>query len=312
MTTPRKIVALFGATGTAGRATALSLLRSGHLVTAFGRRDPQIEGVNFRRTDVSSSFDLKRHDAVISCLTSRSGVAADAWAIDHAANLNVLAAAKAAGIPQFLLLSAICVQKPRLAFQHAKLAFEEALIGSSLTYTIIRPTAFYKSLSGQFDRLRAGRAFLMFGSGTHTACKPISDRDLGDFIARCLTQEACRDQILPIGGPGPALTPHAMGLALFKALGKTPKFKRIPLSIFTVIGGGLHLGSLVHSTLAQKAELARIGHYYASESMLLWDPIAQQYTASGTPETGEDRLFQHYEALAAKGMSVDRGEHAIF
>jgi divinyl chlorophyllide a 8-vinyl-reductase len=54
-----------------------------------------------------------------------------------------------------VLLSAICVQKPELAFQHAKLAFERALIDSGLAYTIVRPTAFFKSLSGQVDRVSA-------------------------------------------------------------------------------------------------------------------------------------------------------------
>ena len=37
-----------------------------------------------------------------------------------------------AGVSQVVLLSAICVQKPLLAFQHAKLAFEKALIESGL------------------------------------------------------------------------------------------------------------------------------------------------------------------------------------
>ena len=38
--------------------------------------------------------------------------------------MTALAAAAEAGVAHFVLLSAICVQKPLLAFQHAKLAFE--------------------------------------------------------------------------------------------------------------------------------------------------------------------------------------------
>lgn len=78
-------------------------------------------------------------------------------------------------MPQFVRLSAICVQKPRLAFQHAKLAFEVELQASGLDWTIVRPTAYFKSLSGQVERVRQGKPFLMFGDGTLTACKPISD-----------------------------------------------------------------------------------------------------------------------------------------
>ena len=40
--------------------------------------------------------------------------------------MNALAAAQQAGVGHFVLLSAICVQKPLLAFQRAKLAFEAA------------------------------------------------------------------------------------------------------------------------------------------------------------------------------------------
>ena len=77
-----------------------------------------------------------------------------------------------------------------LEFQRAKLAFEAEPLASGLTYSIVRPTAFFESLSDQFDRVRAGKPFLVFGDGTLTACKPISDRDLGGFIASCVGNPA--------------------------------------------------------------------------------------------------------------------------
>jgi uncharacterized protein YbjT (DUF2867 family) len=67
-----------------------------------------------------------------------------------------------------VLLSAICVQKPLLAFQQAKLAFEKLLIESGLIYSIVRPTAFLKSLSGQVERVRKGRPFVVLGDGSLT------------------------------------------------------------------------------------------------------------------------------------------------
>ncbi|MFX7992960.1 NAD(P)H-binding protein, partial [Acinetobacter baumannii] len=81
------------------------------------------------------------------------------WAIDHAAHVELLAAAREAGVGQMVLLSALCVQKPRLAFQHAKLAFERELMASGLSWSIVRPTAYFKSLSGQLARLRRGQPF---------------------------------------------------------------------------------------------------------------------------------------------------------
>ena len=74
----------------------------------------------------------------------------DSWAIDYRATHNVLEAARAQGAAHFVLLSAICVQKPLLEFQRAKLKLEGALqAAGDITYSIVRPTAFFKSLAGQ-------------------------------------------------------------------------------------------------------------------------------------------------------------------
>jgi divinyl chlorophyllide a 8-vinyl-reductase len=315
---PSSSVLLTGATGTAGRATANALVAAGHDVVAYGRRDPTLHGVTFHAGAVDNPDDLRtaflqhRPQAVVSCLASRTGAPSDAWAIDHAAHLLLLEAAKNAGTNQFVLLSAICVQKPRLAFQHAKLAFEEALVGSGLTYSIVRPTALFKSLAGQLERVQAGKPYLMFGDGTLTACKPISDADLGRFMASCLTDPALQNNILPIGGPGPALTPHDMGAALFALTGQTPAYRRVPLGVLSTIQKGLQLGGWLSPRLRAKADLARIGHYYASESMLVWDAARGCYDADATPEFGHETLFGFYQNLIAGTETLERGDHAVF
>jgi divinyl chlorophyllide a 8-vinyl-reductase len=137
-------------------------------------------------TDVAAVMQAVRPAAVVSCLASRTGEPGDAWAVDHAAHSLVLKeAVAAAGVGRFVLLSAICVQKPLLDFQRAKLAFEAELTAAPLAWTIVRPTAFFKSLSGQVARVQAGRPFLIFGDGRLTACKPISDADLGAVSGDC-------------------------------------------------------------------------------------------------------------------------------
>ena len=64
-----------------------------------------------------------------------------------------------------------------------------------------------------------GKPFIVFGDGTETACKPISERDLASFIADCLEEERLRNRVLPIGGPGDALTPRDQGALLFELTG---------------------------------------------------------------------------------------------
>jgi divinyl chlorophyllide a 8-vinyl-reductase len=245
-------------------------------------------------------------------MASRTGTPKDAWLVDYQANLNALQLAKESGVKHFVMLSAICVQKPLLAFQHAKLAFENALINSGLSYSIVRPTAFFKSLSGQLQRVKAGKPYLIFGDGKQTACKPISDDDLADYLAGCLENTNRHNRILPIGGPGPAITPIEQGEYLFKLLKKTPRFKSVPLGLLDGIASVLGLFGKVIPFLADKAELAKIGRYYASESMLVWDVNAQRYDADLTPSHGTQTLFEAYDEWVKGETMPERGDHAVF
>lgn len=326
---PRRVL-LLGATGTIGRATARALVARGHEVVCFVRRRARagmsadelarsFPGAALRYGDVTDAGSLardgfrgERFDVVVSCLASRTGVARDAWAIDHQANMHALAAAKAAGVSQFVLLSAICVQKPRLAFQQAKLAFEKQLIESGLVFSIVRPTAFFKSLSGQVERVRRGKPFLVFGDGRLTACKPISDDDLARFIAECLEDPAKQNKILPIGGPGRAQTPREQGEQLFALCGQPVKFKSVPVGLMETIVAVLGVLARVIPAAAAKAELARIGLYYATESMLVWDAARGRYDADATPSSGSETLVDYQARLLRGEVRLERGEQAVF
>ncbi|MEO0428726.1 MAG: NAD(P)H-binding protein [Pseudomonadota bacterium] len=328
----RKRVLVLGATGTIGQATVAALVARGHDVACLvrpragpgGRLEgaaiaERLPGADLRFGNVADAGSLardgfrgERFDAVVSCLASRTGVPADAWAIDHRAHLLALEAAKAAGVSHFVLLSAICVQKPLLAFQHAKLAFEEALMASGLRYSIVRPTAYFKSLSGQVERVRQGRPFLVFGDGKLTACKPISDADLADFIAGCLERPERWDRILPIGGPGPAITPLDQAAMLSRLLGQRVSTRRVPVGLLDAIIFGLTAIGRLSPRLAEKTELARIGRYYATESMLLRDPETGRYLADATPEWGTDRLEDYQARLLSGDLQLERGDHAVF
>jgi divinyl chlorophyllide a 8-vinyl-reductase len=328
----RKRIFVLGATGTIGRATVRALLNQGYEVICFVRQRagaggallPEqtttlFDGASIRYGDVSNPISLKdqgfkgeRFDVLVSCLASRTGNPKDAWAIDHQAHMHVLEAAKQAGVNHFILLSAICVQKPLLAFQHAKLAFEKALVQSGMTYSIVRPTAFFKSLSGQLERVKKGKPFLLFGDGTLTACKPISDNDLGDYITGCIHDQTRHNRILPIGGPGAAITPREQGEKLFELLGQEVRFKQIPVVMMDVIIAVLSFLGRVIPSLTDKAELARIGRYYATESMLVWDEQSGSYDASATPSTGTQTLFDFYADLVQGGEAPERGDHAVF
>lgn len=321
-------ILLAGATGTVGRAVCQALLAEGHSVVALVRPNAKPLGISHSALTIyagqwsafSNSVDAtvpadtphspEPFDALISCIASRSGAASDAERVDYQANCELLAVAKRLGIHRFLLLSAICVQKPRLAFQRAKLRFEQELARSGLDYSIIRPTAFFKSLSGQLDRVRSGKPFLVFGDGLATACKPISERDLAVFMLRCVNDPASFRQILPIGGPGPALTPIDQAECLSELLGRPVAIRSISPTFFNVLSAMLLPMAPLSQWIRDKREFLRIGHYYATESMLVWDERRGRYDADATPETGNDRLIDHYRSIIAGEQPLERIEGA--
>lgn len=329
-TKARRRVLLLGATGTIGQATLRALLRQGHEVVCFlrpGRELPPMDmalglahgQLTVRHGSVLSADSLRddgfKHehfDVLMSCMASRTGIPRDAWAIDHKAHLLALQVAQHCGVKLMVVLSAICVQKPKLAFQFAKLAFEQALMDSGMAYAIVRPTAYFKSLAGQIERVRQGKSFLVFGDGRLTACKPISDEDLGEYMARCIDDVSLHNRVLPIGGPGPAITPLEQGEQLFKLLGQPVRFKHVPVGLLDGIIAVLSALGRVVPALASKAELARIGRYYATESMLVWDDQRQCYDAQATPAYGQTQLFDFYADVVNGKQSVARGDHAVF
>ena len=323
-------VLLAGATGYIGRAVLRELVAEGHEVLALVRPgrtlsvstsddalNEQSDAVTVVEAALTSGEDwaasLQETDVVVSCLASRSGAPRDARLVDYEANRQLLVYAERARVQHFVLLSAICVQTPRLAFQREKLRFEALLEASPVPTTIVRATAFFRSLVGQFERVRAGKPFLLFSSGNLTACKPISDRDLARFIVARAAKSPEGNLILPIGGPGPALTPQDQGRMLCETLGQPFRSTSLPPEMFDWIRWLISPLGLVSSAVRDRMEFLRIAKFYATESMLCWDAAANRYDAEATPEFGSDTLQGFYKRLASgKALPPERDEHSLF
>ncbi|NTV03204.1 MAG: NAD(P)-dependent oxidoreductase [Chlorobiaceae bacterium] len=322
-----------GATGYIGKFVVRELVSRGYDVVSFARERSgvdasttaeetrqQLMGSEVRFGDVCSLPSLMKDgirgegfDVVVSCLTSRNGGVRDSWDIDYQATRNSLDAGLSAGIRQFVLLSAICVQKPMLEFQRAKLKLEKELIGSGVTYSIVRPTAFFKSIAGQVEAVRNGKPYMMFGDGRLTACKPISEGDLARFMADCIEDPSKQNAILPIGGPGKALTNLDQANMLFELLGLEPKLKKVPIQIFDIIIPVLAFLSKLFPKFVEKAEFARIGKYYCSESMLVLNPETGMYDADATPSYGTETLQDFYRRILKDGLAgQELGAHSMF
>tara|TARA_B100000575_G_scaffold287812_1_gene286756 strand:+ start:1320 stop:2306 length:987 start_codon:yes stop_codon:yes gene_type:complete len=321
-----RIIILAGATGYIGLQVLCELIKRGYFVFCVGRNLADKKFSNYAGVQAldleltSKNFDLDnlkkkipKAYAVISCIGSRKGGIKDSWNIEYFANKNLLNFAQTIDCQQFILLSAICVQRPKLHFQQAKLAFEAELMSSDITYSIVRPTAYFKSLAGQISNIKAGKPFILFDSGLNTACKPISKEDLAVFICNCLTLSEMRRKIIPIGGPGPAITPIEQSKLLFSKAERPVKNKSIPSWIFLSLSYFLAPFSMLSDKLADYREFLRIAYYYATESMLVWDQEKNQYSDEDTPEYGKDKLGDFYESIMKnKDESYSRVDTKLF
>ena len=302
-----------GSTGYIGKNVVKYALENGFdVVTAKrhpdnkpGQLNKKLKVIKISNNDNNWIADLEKVDVIISCLASRTGEPKDAHLVDYKLNCLLLEKAKALKCSQFILLSAICVQKPRLAFQFEKLAFEEKLKKSGLNFSIVRPTAYFKSLSGQIENIKKGKPYVYFGDGQITQCNPISEKDLSLYILSCIKDKTKWRKILPIGGPKQSITPKDIGKILFEIFEVSPKYKSFPTKLLDAIRLLLLIISPFSNWAKNKSELIKIAKYYATESMLIWDEKKECYDANMTPSTGKDTLRDYFYSIKNLDLQLE-------
>ncbi|GMI39339.1 hypothetical protein TeGR_g8714 [Tetraparma gracilis] len=302
-----------GATGYIGSWVVQECVRQGHETYALARPGAapspsvsgRLKGATLLEVDyedpaaLAAALSPLSPSVAISCLASRSGVKADAYKVDYQATSNFLSSSLAAGASHFTLLSAFCVKNPWLHFQQAKLKFEGELEKSGVgSYAIVRPTAFFKSVSAQLEVIQKGAPYVMFGDGEVTSCNPISEPDLAEYLVSCSSTPSRQNKVLNVGGPDSPLTQKELGVMMFKAANKKEFFVSAPLALFDVIIDGLQLlaDRFGGDKLQDAAETARIGKYYAVEDML---------TTEEAEKFGRIGMMQHFERIAVEGQEYD-------
>ena len=289
-----KTVCVAGATGYIGRAVVAECVNQGYNTVALVRNATYVtstedgqeryaesfKGALVLEADVEEAAELtnliaqvaeesgKPVESIISCLASPTGTKREAYAIDYQATLNCLNAGRDERIQakHFVLLSAFCCRNPLLQLQQAKLKFEaEMAAQDDMTWTSVRPTAFFKSVSGQLEAIRGGAPYVLFGDGAVTQCNPIAESELAEYMVNTITDTTRHGKILNMGGPDEPLTNQMLGEMMYKSLGMEPKFVYAPTGFFDPIINMLQW--IADKTGEEKwldaAETARIGKYYA-------------------------------------------------
>ena len=117
--------------------------------------------------------------------------------VDYQANMNLLEAAKRAGVKKFIYVSVINGEKMRhLKIMEAKEMFVDKLKSSGLQYLIVRPNGFFSDMKDFLDMARKGKVYL-FGNGEYKL-NPIHGTDLAAAIIDSVDSS---QQELIVGGP---------------------------------------------------------------------------------------------------------------
>ena len=171
---------------------------------------------------------------VISAVTGFGPGGSGPRQVDTLGNQNLIAAAAAAGVEHFILVSIQGASPDHsMELYRAKYMAEESLRGSNLAWTIIRPTAFMELWAGIVgDSLRKGGAATVFGHGTNPI-NFVSVRDLARFIELAVGDRRLRGQTLEVGGPED-LTLNAVVEVIAASHGLEPRARHIPLTALRV------------------------------------------------------------------------------
>lgn len=234
-------VLVCGASGALGKKVALGLTERGVPVRALVRdraRAPEgVAEVAVGDALVAASLEgaLAGVDTVFSAVGASVLPTLKGWrgytGVDVPANLNLLAAAKKAGVRRFVYVSVFHTPAMRSTpYVAAHEVVVDALKASGLSVCIVRPTGFFSALGALVEMAKKG-SLPSLGSG-EAKSNPIDD---GELAALCVEAVLSEDTEVLAGGPE-VLTRNQMSEAAFAAVGLPVKFQKAPVGVARFMG----------------------------------------------------------------------------
>lgn len=189
---------------------------------------------------VASSLEpiLVDVETVISAVTGFGPGGSGPRQVDMQGNQNLIAAAAAAGVEHFILVSIHGARSDHsIDLYRAKFMAEETLRKSNLAWTIVRPTPFMELWAGIIgDSLIKSGTATIFGRGKNPI-NFVSARDVARFIELAVDDRRLRGKTVDIGGPE-NLTLSAVVEVIAACHGRQPRARHVPLT-------ALRLGALL-------------------------------------------------------------------
>ncbi|MGW0188906.1 NAD(P)H-binding protein [Streptomyces sp. NPDC003362] len=211
-----------GATGNVGRALVGVLAAAGAEVTATSRGITAAdvpEGVRQRRADLTDAESLRPVLDGAEALFLQNG-----GAVAHLLRTgDVLDVAKGAGVRRVVLLSSQGVATRPGSASHGLVAraIEDAVRGSGLEWTILRPGGFASNAYAWAESVRGGRTVAApFGD---VGLPVIDPDDIAGVAAVALREDGHAGEVYELTGPA-LVTPRQRAAAIGAALGEPVRF----------------------------------------------------------------------------------------
>ena len=198
-----------GATGTLGRQVTRRALDEGHevrcLVRSFKKAAFLKEwGAELVPGDLCEPDSLKPAlegvTAVIDAATARPTDSLSIKQVDWQGNINLIQAAKEAGVDRFIFFSILDSEKyPTVPLMEIKRCVELFLAESGLNYTILRPCGFMQGLIGQYAiPVLEGQSVWVMGDTAPMAY--MDTQDIAKFAIRALSVPETEKKSFPVVG----------------------------------------------------------------------------------------------------------------
>jgi uncharacterized protein YbjT (DUF2867 family) len=175
-------------------------------------------------------------DAVVHLVAIRQGREEQFRRVMEQGTRDLVAAAQAAGVRRFVLMSALGTSeetKDLVPYYHAKWEAEQAVAGSGLEHVIFRPSFIFGREGGilpTFTRLaRVAPVTPVIGSGVQRI-QPIWIDDVAAYFAASIDKPEAAGRVFELGGPD-AVTWNEFWSRLKRALGVRRPTVHVPIGL---------------------------------------------------------------------------------
>jgi uncharacterized protein YbjT (DUF2867 family) len=238
-------VLVVGATGTLGRQIVRHAIDQGHQVRCLVRSQrkaaflkewgAELVGGTLRDKNTIIAA-LEGMDAVIDAATARATDSASIKQVDWDGKVNLIQAAKTAGVDRFIFFSILNAEKyPNVPLMEIKRCTEKFLAESGLKYTILRPCGFMQGLIGQYAIPMLDNQTVWI-TGESTAIAYMDTQDIAKFAVRALEVPETVGQSYPVVG-SKAWKAEEIIEVCERLSGKEGKIWRLPMGLLRFMRG---------------------------------------------------------------------------